>query len=219
MHPLTTLVKFLWGKLPRRLRGNLSDLFSVEKVWIHSFDTADRSPSEAVRRDDRLQLSEAGPEVVPQLVADPEFDAMTPEAGEELLGALEANCRLLIGRWGDSIVFYGLVSLKRKRFWTKYIRLRDDEFFMMKYFTKPSYRRRGIYTRAIRFAVDEYGKRGYRKGYDDVPTHLPPSMRGNAAAGGVRTDSYCWHIRLLKHDFVLPRGSLRRRFFLGSKIS
>ena len=109
---------------------------------------------------------------------------------------------------------------QHKEAWTdRGMLLKDDEFFMWQYFTKRSHRRRGIYTRAICFACDLYADRGYRLGYGDVPTYLEPSRRGEARSGGVCTDSYCWHLRLLKRDVVLARGPLRERFVPVSKAS
>jgi ribosomal protein S18 acetylase RimI-like enzyme len=204
---ITKFNSWAWSSNAIRLFSMLSEVLWVERVRLWSLDleniTAPRNQALAFDFADREYLND---------LLDKNELPVSQRDKKYFCDLLERGDKFVVATMEGKLVFYGFVALGRKRMFSKYFTLEDREFFIMRFWTNPEYRGRGIYPQAIAYVCKSLVAQGYERGYLDVSTHNNASIRGVIKAGCKRLDTYYDRLRLLGFDKVIPRGALKSRF-------
>jgi hypothetical protein len=208
---ITGLNRLAWNGRGRRLWGVLSERVWIEKIVLWHLRLRDVSPTQISTPHKPVEFRFGDVTTIDSLTADNELQVSATDA-RYYADLLANGNRLVLGIANGVIAFHGTVALGRKRMYSRHFLLRDDEFFIMRCFTKPRYRGQDIYPRAIHYVCGSLKKEGFREAYLDIATHNEPSIRGAIKAGMTRLDTSYVRIRFCGKDVILPRGRLRWRF-------
>jgi hypothetical protein len=195
----------------RAFWGQIAEILWLERIDIWTIDLTARPQEAQMDFHESVVFSMGDADTIREMSADVDLQI----GRKDVLYCnklLEEGSRLLIGRADGKPVFYGLIAFARKRMWSKYFALHEDEAFIMRCFTLSTYRGRGIYPQAICRICDDLAQQGVRLAYLDVASHNEASIRGVIKAGARRCTSYYLRLRLLGRDVVIPRGPLKCRF-------
>jgi GNAT superfamily N-acetyltransferase len=191
--------------------GPFSELFWGERIDVWGLDVRAIAAAPVEGLGDGVRWDLADEIVLECLLRDPELQ-IPPSDHEFYRDLFRSGSAIHVGQLDGTIVYHGIAALRIKRSYSRHFLLRNDEFNLMRCYTRPSFRGRGIYPRAIRDICRHFAGLGYKTGYLGIATHNKASIRGAQKAGAVPTGSCYYRIRVPGRDLVVPRGPLRERY-------
>ncbi len=194
-----------------RLWGRIRELLWCDRIDIWTVDSTAKTQPEDSLIPGNVQFTRADKYTIRRMAEDAELLVSRTDV-QYLEGLLDEGSFVFVGNNGNHVVYYAAAAVGRKRLWTRYFRLGEKEFFVMRCFTKARYRGQHIHVLALRYICDELFKAGFETGYLDTVATNAAAVRGVKRIAANRTGSHYYRIRVFGYDMILPRGPLKSRF-------